>query len=760
MWLKWFPWKFAIRKLARFHGFLDPIAIWSYFQNFAQPSEVAGPIELIRDSAVFHARGLINCRAIPQNHDWVWPYWINQQFNPNNSTYIPRAFSLTYVNLTRRNWTAVGQPDCPYYTIVDPAGLVTPHWDGWSVDFFILDENKNIYAPSTQKQTPEQHLQFDNELAVITTHHLEETTLKVKTKMKIHRRAPLCSIEINADPKKTKKLIVSLRPYNPEGISFVHQIKTVGQRHWQINNKDILSFNHRPRDQFFSEYSNGDVINNIISGREASPEKIKCKVGLATAAAVFDIGPGQENNLKINIPLDTRKSDIKLPYPVKTQQAWQENLNDYCKVNLPDKHKQFLYDTAVRSVMLCSNQKEVYPGPFTYKKFWFRDATFILYSMLCANIIPKVRTILETYPTKQKLNGYFQSQYGEWDSNGQALWIIDQYRKFTGRDKSPRKILNTVRKGADWIIKKCTDPHHDSPHSGLLPAGFSAEHFGPNDYYYWDDFWAVAGLQSAAGILSDNGCGEDAQQYQKAAKQLLNAIEASIHKVQTKFNIKSIPVSCNRRMDSAAIGSLACRYPAQIYSADDPRLLATADYIFKNHCFNNGFLLGVSHSGINAYLSLHLAQIFMQAGDDRFMPLSDEITALASPTGQWPEAIHPQTRGGCMGDGQHMWASAEWINFIRNSLLYEERKSNTLVIGAGIHKDWSKPGQTVEIGPAPTIFGTVNIKFDFTNNQANIEINPDWHSQQPNIKIRIPGFQRVSPTQELDNIIVKRGADN
>ena len=38
--------------------------------------------------------------------------------------------------------------------------------------------------------------------------------------------------------------------------------------------------------------------------------------------------------------------------------------------------------------------------------------------------------------------------------------------------------------------------------------------------------------------------------------------------------------------------------------------------------------------------------------DPRYLELMDTVASLASPTGQWPEAIHPRTLGGCMGDGQ------------------------------------------------------------------------------------------------------------
>src|SRR5690349_12494753 len=113
MWLRWLPWRYIIRRAARSKGFLDPITIWTYLRRFAQPSEVGEPIELLRAGMVFHARGLMNSRAIQHNLDWVWPYWVERQFNPRDDAFVPRAFSITHINLTHRNWTAIGLPDCP-----------------------------------------------------------------------------------------------------------------------------------------------------------------------------------------------------------------------------------------------------------------------------------------------------------------------------------------------------------------------------------------------------------------------------------------------------------------------------------------------------------------------------------------------------------------------------------------------------------------------------------------------------------------------
>src|SRR5829696_727131 len=138
MLLNSWPIRFLITRAARAYGFLDPLNLIAKIRGFAEPSEFAEPLELLRAGMLFHARGLVNTKAIQHNLDWVWPYWVERQFNPADDSFIPRAFSFSHINLTHRNWTAVGLPDVAYYPIVDPRGLVTPLFDGWSLDFWLV----------------------------------------------------------------------------------------------------------------------------------------------------------------------------------------------------------------------------------------------------------------------------------------------------------------------------------------------------------------------------------------------------------------------------------------------------------------------------------------------------------------------------------------------------------------------------------------------------------------------------------------------
>src|SRR3954471_17571783 len=144
--------RYLVTRLARAYGFLDPGAVLARLRGFAQPSEVGEPIELLRAGMLFHARGLVNTKAIQNNLDWVWPYWVERQFNPGDESFIPRAFSFSHINLTHRNWTAVGVPDVPYYPIVDPRALVTPLFDGWSLDFWLVPEKGAPLLPSKLRE--------------------------------------------------------------------------------------------------------------------------------------------------------------------------------------------------------------------------------------------------------------------------------------------------------------------------------------------------------------------------------------------------------------------------------------------------------------------------------------------------------------------------------------------------------------------------------------------------------------------------------
>ncbi|MCO6414015.1 MAG: hypothetical protein J5I92_14835, partial [Thiogranum sp.] len=647
-------------------------------------------------------------------------------------SFIPRAFSITHVNLTHRNWTAVGLPDCEDLPIVDPRGLLTPLYDSWSLDGWVIGDNGRVLLPSRESGAVHRFDMADG-VAVQTETTREGMKLANRAWVEHHGERAICRMQLEAGSDKAGWLVVALRPYNAEGISFIHQLAlSADRRTWHVDEKQRVEFSAAADRHHISDYRNGDVYLRLRDLQDQ--QSGECDIGMVTAAAMFRLEAGRARTVTVSVSLPGE--DESEPPP---EVSWKQALNGHCRLQLPDERMQFLYDAALRTLVLHS-PGDVYPGPYTYKRFWFRDAAFIIHGLLCAGLVDRAERALDRFPARQTVLGYFHSQEGEWDANGEVLWIMRRFCELTGRDLKPEWHKALVA-GARWIVRKRLADNGDSPHSGLLPAGFSAEHLGPNDYYYWDDFWGVAGLRDAAVLCARQGDNALHDEFLREADAFRETIDRSLAAVATRLGRPGMPASPYRRLDAGSIGSIVAGYPLQLHDADDPRLLDTAEFLLQNCFVDDGFFQDMIHSGINAYLTLHVAQVLLRAGDARCFSLITRVAELASPTGQWPEAIHPRTLGGCMGDGQHVWAAAEWVLMVRNCFVREE--GDRLVLVSGLMRQWLEAGEAVFFGPAPTAFGSLSITASLTGSgaaqQLRVAWTGDWRAAAPTVEIRVPG---------------------
>ncbi len=747
----WFPWRFIVKKLARKHGFLDPLSILAQMQRFAQPSEVGEPVELLRAGWIFHARGLMNVRAIQHNLDWIWPYWVTRQFDPSDESFIPRAFSFSHVNLTHRNWTAVGLPDCPVLPVVDPRGLVTAFYDSWSLDFWIADENGLALVPSKQKEA-RQELVLEPGVKVATRVSEGDFSLETEVDLVWEENEPVCRVRVRGVAPEGKWLAVAVRPYNPEGVNFIHEIEVSEDRERiRVNGKGKIHLGEAGERIVLSCYEEGDISNHLFEAEET--REISCAVGMATAAAMYRVSGGSRE-LEVRIPLG-KDAEMKkgATVPLEEPPAWEAVLGETCGISIPDDRMQFLYDAAVRTLIMHS-PLDVFPGPYTYKRFWFRDAAFMIYALAAAGLERQAERALDQFAARQLATGYFRSQEGEWDSNGEALWVLRRFGELTGRAAKP-EWLKTVRPGARWIIRKRLPMDAGEKHGGLLPAGFSAEHLGPNDYYYWDDFWGVAGLRAAAEMLEEAGADEEARKLREEADDFMAAIEKSVASTRSFARRGAIPAAPYRRMDAGAIGSIVVDYPLQLWEAGDSRVVATANFLHDECFFKGAFFQDMIHSGMNAYLTLHLAQVYLRAGDAvRAVELVEAVADLASPTGQWPEAIHPRTEGGCMGDGQHAWAAAEWVLAVRNLFVREE--ADELILFSGVVAKWVMEERETRMGPAPTKWGPVTVSVRREGENVRARWEGKWRRKDFRLRISLPGFAAVYAKPEEREVLLRR----
>jgi hypothetical protein len=117
----------------------------------------------------------------------------------------------------------------------------------------------------------------------------------------------------------------------------------------------------------------------------------------------------------------------------------------------------------------------------------------------------------------------------------------------------------------------------------------------------------------------------------------------------------------------------------------------------------------------------------------------------ATPTFTWPEAIHPQLGGGCMGDGHHGWAAADFLSMVRNLLVRET--DDGLALCTLLPDAWV--GQEIEVHDAPTHHGSISFAVRWHGDRPALLWDLRPHDDAPAVRITAPGLDPAWATTEV-----------
>jgi hypothetical protein len=93
---------------------------------------------------------------------------------------------------------ATGRPsDCPGLPIVDPRGLLTPFFDGWSLDSWILTEDGHSLLPSRPASSV-QRIELGEGLTVKTETHQDNPSLITYAEVQLKNETPVCRMRLIA----------------------------------------------------------------------------------------------------------------------------------------------------------------------------------------------------------------------------------------------------------------------------------------------------------------------------------------------------------------------------------------------------------------------------------------------------------------------------------------------------------------------------------------------------------------------------------
>src|SRR5437763_5434430 len=699
----------------------DIVRYLSTFQRLGETVEVEVPGELLPVGARTVFRAVRTRAAVQIGPDWVWPFWLERQLDPRSAAFVPRGHLPVLTNVTHRNWTAVGNVASPFKAIVDQRGLVTPWFDGWSLDWWIGADDR-WHFPSRETNV-RQSLLGDGPIV--------ETALRVPGGDAVQRvyaiatNEDLAVVEIENRSPSPIAVALAVRPYNPEGLAVVERIALLNKT-VTVDGRPALLLPERPLRMAGSTFHDGDCARLVTGGLagDSLPPNLHCDAGLASAAFLFPLA--HTAALRVALPMTaerrthrsrlTRRRVQRVPEVPKVlpsgetvAKAWDAQAGRGMRLVLPPGRLASAVEANRRYLLLFHDGEDVTPGPYTYHRFWFRDAAALLGALDRYGFHRESAEVLRTYPRRQHLDGFFFSQRQEWDANGAALFAMAEHWRLSG--DLDVVDMDSVARGVSWIERKRHTKRRrdDEALAGLLPASISAEHLGPFDFFYWDDFWSLRGLRDGAQLLRAGGQDENAAQAEEWAAALAADLDRSLALTAQRIGTDAIPAGPRRRIDPGVIGSLVACWPLGLYGPDHPGMKATAEVIRERFLLDQAFYQGISHTGLGTYLTLQLAFTELLAGDRKALDRLTWLVEAATETFTWPEAIHPRLAGGCMGDGHHGWAAADFLSFVRTMLVREVVSGGDppgLSLCSMLPDGWS--GQSLEVHDAPTSFGPIS----------------------------------------------------
>jgi hypothetical protein len=483
-------------------------------------------------------------------------------------------------------------------------------------------------------------------------------------------------------------------------------------------------------------FDQGDVTHSLSSGDVPPAQTATDRFRFASGALRYDLElPAQSaRDVYLAVPFGAADAAMTIRSGAVDPQAqlqvavreWSAKLGRV-DIRLPSSARAFTetFRTAVAHILVNRDGPALQPGPRRYARSWIRDGATMAAALLRAGCAEEVRDYVRWYARHQASDGTVPccvdrdgpDWLPEYDSQGQLISTVMDYVRFTRDLGWLAEMWPAVTRSVDRIEalrSQRLTAEFQTPEKrafyGLLPESVSHEGYLAHPVHaYWDDFWALRGLEDAAGmaeLLDVPQRGRLAALRDSFRETLLASITATM----SDRGLDYIPASVELAdIDPAATANAISLLD---HALDLPA--ATIDRTFDEYLANfrkrrRGEVHWSNYSPyeiriIGALVRLgrresafELAQFFL--GDRR--PLS---------WNQWPEIAWRDPRSpGHIGDMPHAWIAAEFALAFRSMLAFERETDQSLVVAAGVPAEWLESGHGVTVNEFPTSYGKLGL---------------------------------------------------
>lgn len=405
----------------------------------------------------------------------------------------------------------------------------------------------------------------------------------------------------------------------------------------------------------------------------------------------------------------------------RTIDFWNSMKKSIASIEVPEKKATDALKAAHVCQMIANDLGEVRGGEGFYDEFYIRDGAYQVMELEEAGMWDAARKSIELYLPRQREDGRFESQSGQFDANGQALWVLWQYYKMSADKAFLERVYPAMRKAANWTIKTLKETQNDPEYPGLLPKALADGEYlwaGKNHIVGYD-FWNLRGLLVTADAARILGEPEEAAGLTKVAELYRSAIDAAMK----KNGLSHFPPSWE--LVGTHWGNTETLWPTPIFPKTDPRVSGLIDFLRKD--FGGGYVEGtirwtglkdVIHPYMGAYTTM--ADLYLGHDDvvvqDFYWYLLHSTAAHA-----FPEGIFYKQQTAWGNTIPHVTGACNYAIMLRHMLVNEEDKELHLL--RAVPDWWLADGQQIRIERLPTWFG--NLSLMVTGTAKGVEIKFD-----------------------------------
>jgi len=387
--------------------------------------------------------------------------------------------------------------------------------------------------------------------------------------------------------------------------------------------------------------------------------------------------------------------------------------------------------------MIANDHGEVRGGEGFYDEFYIRDGAYQVMELEEAGLWDAARKSVELYLPRQRPDGRFESQGGQFDANGQAVWVLWQYYQITGDRTWLEHVYPAMCKAAEWTMKARREASADSPFAGLLPAAVA------DGEMLWDgkhhivgyDLWNLRGMLCTADAAHTLGKADDEKRWRTEAQDYRTAIDAAVK----RSGLPYFPPSWEKV--GTHWGNTETLWPTPLFDRDDARVGALINHV--RHEFAGGYVEGIirwvgqAEPVIHPYMGAYTTMTDLARGKDEQV-VEDFYWYLLHSTAAhaFPEGIYYKRRFAWGDTIPHVTGAGNYAIMVRHMLVHEA--GDELHLLSAVPDWWLEDGQEIRIERLPTHFGEINLIVQGTAKGVEVSFSPPTRNPPKRIVLHLP----------------------